>query len=472
VSRLPLRLRLTLVFAAVMAAVLALMGTFVYQRVGAALLASADQTLRAGAAESADHIAHVDALADLNRPLVDPDTAHGQTLAQVLDDSGHVLLSSPAGLGSLVSASMPLRLRSGSTVRATTRLAGHPGEWRVYALHSLVAGHPVVLAVAISLEPLDETLHRLLIELLVASPIALLLASVGGYGLATAALRPVESMRRRAAAISASRPGQRLPVPASKDEIRRLAETLNDMLARLEASFEHERQFVADASHELRTPLALLRTELEVALRRPRSRAELEAALRSAVEESERLTRLAEDLLLIARSDQGGVPIRRERVDVDALLRSVADRFAARAALDDRAVAARACPGLAVEGDPARLEQALTNLVDNALTHGAGRIELFARSHDDAVELHVADQGPGIPSSFLSRAFERFSRGDQARGRGGAGLGLSIVEVIAQAHSGHAAATSRPDGGADVWLSATRAPLAASAVAADADAGD
>src|SRR5205085_12035881 len=139
------------------------------------------------------------------------------------------------------------------------------------------------------------------------------------------------AMRRRAAAITAATPGARLPVPPAHDEISRLAETINDMLGRLEAAFRHERRFVADASHELRTPLALLRTELELALRRTRSREELEAAVRSAAEETERLTRLAEDLLLVARADQGELPVRREAFQAQEVLGRVAGRFAAQA---------------------------------------------------------------------------------------------------------------------------------------------
>ena len=159
-----------------------------------------------------------------------------------------------------------------------------------------------------------------------------MLATLAGYLLAGAALRPVEAMRRRAAAITAATPGSRLPVPAANDEIARLAETLNDMLGRLEAALRHEQRFVSDASHELRTPLALLRTELELALRRTRTHDELEAAVRSAAEETERLTRLAEDLLLVARADHGELPVRRERIHARELLERVASRFAGRAA--------------------------------------------------------------------------------------------------------------------------------------------
>ena len=164
-------------------------------------------------------------------------------------------------------------------------------------------------------------------EFLLGGPAVLLLAILAGYAVAVAALRPVEAMRRRAAAIGASTPEKRLPVPAGRDELSRLAETLNDMLGRLQSALEHERRFVDDASHELRTPLALLKTELEIALRQPRSRDELEAALRSAADETDRLTRLAEDLLLVARADEGRLPIRLERVSARGLLGDVAARF-------------------------------------------------------------------------------------------------------------------------------------------------
>src|SRR5207249_8286682 len=169
-------------------------------------------------------------------------------------------------------------------------------------------GGSVVLVVGATLQDRAETLASFRNELLIAGPIALLVASGVGYLLAGLSLRPVESMRRRAAAISAETPGERLPVPRTGDELQRLGETLNEMLDRLEAGLERERAFVADAGHELRTPLALLRTELEVALRSPDSVEELKEAIRRASSETDRLSQLAEDLLLIARSDRGGLP--------------------------------------------------------------------------------------------------------------------------------------------------------------------
>jgi heavy metal sensor kinase len=453
VSSIPLRLRLTLGFAVVMAVVLGAMGLFVYFRVGSEQLSSVDASLREGAAETGRHLREDEE----ETRLVDPDAVRGETLAQLVDANGRVLRSFPSGLLPLVDAATAARVAAGRSFLRTTALPGRKHEWRLLAAPVATSGGAGVLVLATSLAARQETAHRLLIELSVGGAVALLLASLAGFGLAAGALRPVEAMRRRAAAISASTPGARLPVPPAQDEIARLAETLNEMLERLEGALEHERRFVADASHELRTPLALLRTELEVALRRPRAPAELEAALRSASEETERLTRLAEDLLLIARSDQGGLPIRRESLLADELLGDVAERFAPRAAQDGRRIAVRG-GGLRVSGDRDRLEQALANLVDNALTHGAGSVELSARRNGGSVELHVQDEGPGFLPGFESRAFDRFSRADEARGRGGSGLGLAIVELIAKAHGGGAGAAPRPAGGADVWITLAGAP--------------
>jgi two-component system OmpR family sensor kinase len=450
VRPLPIRVRLTLAFAVVMAAVLAGMGAFVYVRVGNALLTSVDQALTSQAREATSHV-------DGGRNLVDRDVAGGATLAEFVTRDGGVSLSSPARLALLVPKDELVRIAAGHQVRGSIALQRPSGDWRYLA----VAAGGGTVVVARSLEPREESLHRLLRELLFASPLALLLACLAGYGLAAAALRPVEAMRSRAAAVSGTAPG-RLPVPRSRDEISRLATTLNEMLARLEAAFEHERRFVANASHELRTPLAMLRTELELALRRPRSHQELEAAVRSAAQETNRLSQLAEDLLLIARADQGALPIRPERIAVDDLFATVAERFERRADELAREVEVRATTAM-VDADAVRMDQALANLLENALAHGAGRIELFAVEREDEVELHVSDVGSGFPDGFVARAFDRFSRADEARSAGGSGLGLSIVALIAQAHGGTAGAANLPGGGADVWLTLPRARVAAPA---------
>ncbi len=443
-NRIPIRVRLTLPFALAMAVMLAALGGFVYLRVGSTLLRTTDQNLLAQATEATLRL-------DKGRAPLDRDSGSGVSLAQVLAAGGAVSLSDPAGLPALLDAAQERAVAAGSSLRATVTIPGHSGRWRLLAIPQS-GDQTGVLVLASSLGAREESLEGLRHELLFASPLALLLATIAGYLLAGAALRPVEAMRRKASAISAATPGSRLPVPPARDEVSRLAETLNDMLERLETAFEHERRFVADASHELRTPLALLRTELELALRHPRSNAELEDAIRSAAEETERLTSLAADLLVIARADQGKLTVHPETVPVQELYAAVAARFSARAEEAGRTLEVQLDEDLAVEVDAKRVEQAIGNLVDNALVHGAGTVTLSALGREGRVELHVADVGPGFPAGFAARAFDRFSRADEARPRSGSGLGLAIVRSIAEAHGGEAGVSLDP-GASDVWMS-------------------
>jgi signal transduction histidine kinase len=443
-SRLPIRLRLTLPFAVGMAIVLAAVGFFIDQRVGNALLGSVDQSLRVQAEEVATHADRAQA--------PDRDRADAPQVAQILRADGSVAQSTPSGLAPLLSPAQVTSVAAGARRSHSGSIRGLNGDWRALAVPAKVGGSAGVVVIARSLEQRDEALDRLLNEFLIGGPAALLLAILAGYGVAAAALRPVEAMRRRAAAITASTPGQRLPVPPSRDELARLAETLNDMLTRLEAALEHERRFVDDASHELRTPLALLKTELELALRHPRSREELEQTLQSAAEDTDRLVRLAEDLLLVARFDQGQLPIRPERLSARSVLERAADRFASRAAEHGRPLTFRGDDDAYVDADPVRLDQATGNLVDNALVHGAGPVVLEATAEDGEVALHVLDSGPGLPEHFSGRALDRFSRAAEARSVGGAGLGLAIVDLIARRHGGRVELRNRDGGGADVAI--------------------
>ena len=210
-------------------------------------------------------------------------------------------------------------------------------------------------------------------------------------------------MRRKAAQITDHTPGERLPVGRTDDEIARLGTTLNAMLAGLERSFERERAFVADASHELRTPLAILKTEIELALRAGRTHDELVAALRSAGEETDRLAELADALLIIARADGGGLALAPAPLSSDELLTGVAARFAGRTQTRGREIVVDDGPAAELTADRRRLEQALGNLLENALQHGAGTIHLAARTHGSVVELHVRDEGPGFPPQLHRR---------------------------------------------------------------------
>jgi signal transduction histidine kinase len=416
-SKVPVRWRLSLSFAVAMAVVLSALGAFLYVRLESSLTDGIDEALEFRAASG----------------TVGPAGEEGVT--QLFRADGRLLSSVPRGLP-LLDAEDVERARQRPFVRSRDGM-------RVLA----TAHDDGVLAVAISLEDRDDALDSLLTQLLIVGPLALLLSSVGGYFLAAAALRPVEAMRREAEAVSASEPGRRLSLPPADDELRRLGETLNTMLSRLETALERERRFVADASHELRTPLAMLRAELDLALRRERTPEELDRAVRSAAEETERLSRLADDLLVLARAEGGELPVRREPVAAAELVETIADRYRARASEAGREIEARADDGLVLHVDRLRAEQALGNLVDNALRHGQGLILVEARTGIGTVELHVRDEGAGLQQELAERAFEPFSRGDAARTGPGVGLGLAIVDVIARGHGGspHAA-------GADVWI--------------------
>jgi signal transduction histidine kinase len=248
-------------------------------------------------------------------------------------------------------------------------------------------------------------------------------------------------------------------VPDTHDEVARLGKTLNEMLARigdalarLGDALERERAFVADASHELRTPLAILRAELELALAQGRTPEELHAALASAAEETDRLMQLSEDLLTIAQTERGELPVRRARFRLADSFESVASRFSRRAEEAGRRIEVGEGGELEIDADRLRVDQTVGTLVDNALRHGAGTITLEARRVGEAVELHVIDEGEGFPPAFLDHAFERFSRAPGVH-EGGSGLGLAIVATVAEAHGGSAHAANLPAGGADVWLS-------------------
>ena len=344
------------------------------------------------------------------------------------------------------------RRASQAPVQLEGQLASIEGTARMLARPLRAKGHPLVLVVGVSLADREETLSDLVRSFLVGVPVAVALASGIGYWLATAGLAPVEAMRRRAKRVSLERGGERLPLPAARDEIRRLGETLNEMLARLEDSFERERRFVADASHELRTPLAVLKTELEAAIRVAEDDPEVRQSLVVALEETDHLAQLAEDLLLIARAADGRLPVRREQVEVRGMLERTRQRFADRAREQGREILVDAPANGSVSVDPLRALQAIGNLVDNALRHGRGEIRLSARRAPDATEIDVSDEGPGFPDELAPHAFERFASGGGGRAAGGAGLGLAIVEAIAEAHGGTATIVDTHSAGATVRL--------------------
>ena len=442
--RLPLRLRLTLVFSIGMAIVLLGLGTFAYLRVSDALLASVDAGLRSRAQVLANAVGSVDArnVVTANGKLIDPDEA----FAQILDASGQIVEASSAVSDRPLLSASELNLLT-EPIFSTRQL--NPQDDPVRLLAVGVSGSPRrVVVVGATLGDVIEATQRFLLVMGTIGPLAILITAGAGWLLAGAALRPVEQMRREAAAVSASEPTRRLPVPQTGDELARLATTLNSMLDRLQEAMERERRFVDDASHELRTPIATLRAGIDLALTRRREAPELEATLRSAQEDVLRLQRLADDLLLLARTRGGRIPVHREETSLAALTtrsaRSVESQAAAAGVIievepSDETVAV----------DPDRMEQALRNLLENAIryTPPGGVVRVSARRVKGFARFVVADSGPGFRPDLLAKAFEPFTRGEaEAAGPTGAGLGLSIVRAVAEAHGGSASAENTPAG--------------------------
>ncbi len=445
--RLPVRSRLTLVSAVLMSAVLLAFGSFVYLRFAADLLELVDEGLRTRSEVLT--IAMDGGLPPGTGQPADPTDA----IAQLIGADGSLIestpgftvpLAPPAGLAAVEGAYLyESELVTNARVVPIRLLAVRLDDGRL-------------LVVGTALEDQRDALQRLRAELLIGGAMAVALATAVGWLVAGEALRPVERLRRDAEALSAAEPGRRLPVPATGDELARLAESLNRMLARVEAALHRERRFVSDASHELRTPLANLKVELELALRRARSIDELTEALRSAVEETDRLTRLSEDLLVLARASEGQLVVRRERIDLGDLVEETAASFAARAGVGTISLRTSVVRSVLVEVDPVRIRQAVGNLIDNGLRHTppGGQVDVLLTELSGNVTVLVSDSGEGFPPAFLEHAFEPFSRSDSGRARtdGGAGLGLAITKAIVEAHGGSVEASNGSDSGARVVI--------------------
>ena len=343
---------------------------------------------------------------------------------------------------------MPIRLRLAVAFAVIAAALYALGGWLFASGLSATGGE--------SQDVYEATLSQVVRELAIGGVVFVAVAAVGAYWLARAALSPVERLRRQVAAVSGRDEGSAVEVPGTRDEIAALADTMNELLGRLQGALARQRAFVADASHELRTPLAVLRGELELAARPGRGRDDLAAAVRSAAAEAERLSRLTDDLLLLARSDEERLSLRLETTDIGKLLARSAGTAASRLAAAGVSCRVEAPDGAlaAVDGD--RVRQAVDNLLDNALRFAprGSAIVLSAAADGSDLGIQVRDDGPGFPPGFLPHAFERFRRPDTGRSRddGGTGLGLAIVRAIAAAHGGTATAANRPGGGAMVSL--------------------
>lgn len=297
-------------------------------------------------------------------------------------------------------------------------------------------------------QPLDrvvEELAEMRQTLLLAIPLALGLAGVGGWFLARRSLAPVVSMSEHARRIGAENLGERLPIANPRDELGRLASTFNELLARLDASFEQQRRFMADASHELRTPLSVIRTATAVALEREsRTEGEYREAIDLVGDQARRLTRIVEDMFMLARADAGQRLLQRSDFYLEEVVSESARAAAVLGARKGVAVEMREAQEAPCSGDEGLLRQMFLNLLDNAVKHTppGGSVSVLLERNNSHYSVAVADTGAGIPSDAQPHVFDRFFRADKARSRnesaagGGAGLGLSIARWVAEAHGG------------------------------------
>lgn len=366
-------------------------------------------------------------------------------LVQLVVDGRVVAASTGAPSDPLLA---PDRTTDGTAV-VTFHLEDSEPEYRVAARTVTVAGGQVTVEIGAEQEPITRTLAVVAGLLVAGLPVVVLFAAVVTSLLVGRSLRPVEEMRATVGEITAADLTDRLPVPPTGDEVARLARTLNAMLARLEAGQAAQQRFVGDASHELRSPLATLTTALELGAQRPEL---LDQALVTGqlLPEAIRMQHLVDDLLLLARADERGLPLRLVDVDLDDVLGAEAARLRDRPGLR---VHTRAVP-TRVQGDLGQLTRAVRNLVDNAVRHAGAGVTLAC--HRDGVDalVVVGDDGPGIAAADRERVLQRFVRldADRARAAGGSGLGLAIVAEITAAHGGTVTVGSSPEGGAQLTL--------------------
>lgn len=421
-------------------------GTVVFvSQLQRALLTGVEDGARSQATQVAQQV-HVDGVSGIEEDLA-AGARDGQ-LVQVIDRAGHVVAASTTRAGSQpISHAHPPAGRVILESAGKQPLVDDDSDYLVAVTTTTWSQTPYQVVVAAPIGAQQESVRTALSLLLVGLPLLVVLVGVATWLLVGRALSPVERMRARVAAIGGSRVAERLEVPPTGDEIARLAVTLNEMLMRLDHAGQAQRQFVADAGHELRSPLATLNAAVDVARRESGARgwAELSEVMQA---ELGRLSRLVDDLLLLATVDERGLNITRRDVDLDDLVDEQRHRLRTNPLL---AVQVSAEP-TRVLGDRTRLSQLLSNLVDNAASHARSLVRISVRTDGDLAMLLVEDDGPGVPTEQRRHVFERFVRLDDSRGRrsGGSGLGLAIVAEIVRAHHGTVSIGDRPGGGCRV----------------------
>jgi heavy metal sensor kinase len=437
-ARVPIRLRLTIWYIVLLALVLAIFSAGVYLLLRHALYQNLDDSIDARAEVLLDVMEYAG-----DRPRLAGSGATGhESLARVFDRAGTV--TSEAGLASgapVDDSAIAITLAGGSDMRRV-RGATEDDPLRVKSFpvrsdDGVIVG---VLEVGLPLEDVTDTLGTLLIVIAIAYPATLAVASVGGAFLARRALSPIDEVTKAAHRISAEDLGQRLALPLPDDEVGRLAQTFDEMIARLDDAFRRQRQFTADASHELRTPLTAIKGQIEVALQKDRDPAGYRHVMYAVNAEVDRLIRLSGSLLTLTRADAGQIPLTYDDVDVASVVGGVSEQLRPAADAKEIRLVSEQGPPVAARADEDLVLQLMINLLDNAIkyTPSGGTVSTAWRTEDGHVELRVRDTGPGIASEHLPHLFDRFYRvdGSRSRAEGGVGLGLAISRWIAEVHGG------------------------------------
>ena len=450
-----LRAKLTAYYLAILAVVLVVLGIAIYTLISRSLLETIDDSLSFQATTIEQRLKGGGEFQPESHALRSNQLAVSLHLIQLIDSDGRVSdeMALKTEYAIPVDVTQLRGIPVGSTTHETFVLpSGEP--LRVATRHARDAdGDAYYIRIGGSLGALQAARSRLLLVLLLGVLATLVIGSYGGLLLANQALRPVDRITRAAEQIGAGDLSERVPTPPQMDEIGRLATTFNHMIARLEAAFERQKQFTSDVSHELRTPLAVMRGDIEIALRRTRSADEYQQVLASSLEEIIRLSRLVEELLTLARADAGRTQLKREPISLDKLCGDMVDYILPLATQRDQILTYEG-PGrdVVMNGDINRLKQLLLNLLDNAIkyTEKNGRVTLALTSTPSQAIIEVRDTGRGIPKEDLPHIFDRFFRRSKStpdRTAVGFGLGLSIVKWIVDSHGGTIEAESEPGKG-------------------------
>lgn len=446
---LPLRWRLTLWYLLTLAVILILFASLLYWQVQRSLLAQMDSALQLAASQArAAGIASENGRLAFQNNKLTGEGLENDTVIYLLAPDG----TSWGGLGEI--DELPVQ----PPVAGFAFANDGDDQWRIYTESVPISGTTNTgwLQVAQEMEALEETLESIFAQIVLGLPLGLLLAGFGGFFLAWRALRPIDQMTQTVQAMNASGLSRRIGYTGPADEVGRLAATFDIMLDRLQAAFEHERRFTSDAAHELRTPLTALKGRIGVTLSRLRSPEEYTATLQEMEQQVDRLIRLSNDLLLIARLDQGRQRLQREWLELDDFLRLVIDQIAPLAEAKQVSLCQIIPEGLKVQGDMQLLIRLFLNLLHNAVkyTPSGGQVKVSARALDEAVAISIQDSGPGIPAGSLPHLFKRFYRVEDDRARsevhadqGGAGLGLAIAYEVARSHGGALTVQSTPGEG-------------------------